>query len=278
MKDSFKSIFYLPTLLMLLALTGCNSNQKQMVKSVTLETFGNEEEHIFVKSSVVFDFEGTANFTAVEVPVKMPGQDISYGTIRLVPTLEGYNEVTLTANLTTIFKLRGGAADLPNGSQLPIGQIELIDVIQIPINGINAEVYVASRNGYILLGFAIAIKELDPLGTWIGGDANIFPGFSIKEINGNAGIFTKANVSGQTGVAAFISFKSTISPEQGNLIAQGATYNQVFNSELNMKSANAYESEAFTFTNGLPSKAKQRKFLKAFKKIKRGTRLTPANR
>lgn len=260
----------------LFAATGCKS-AKQIVKDISVTTSNDQEDNVYATVDSYLDVGTNANVPSIELPIKKPGASISYGTFRMASTLDGLIQVTVTANLSSLLKLPAGPVDLPNGSKLPIGGVELLDVIEIPLDGINAEVYVTSSNGVVMLGFAIAIKQFDQAGNWVGGNANIFPAFTIKGIRGMAGAFT-GEQPGQTGLAVFASFSSTISGYQADLLASGAKASELLSASDAQVDVSSVENAMFR--SSLPSKGKQLKMLKAFRRFKKSgvTVLTPVTR
>ena len=98
--------------------------------------------------------------------------------------------------------------NLPNGSQIPVGGLGSLPVINLPIGNTGARVYFAVGKGaageqIALFGTAITFKEFDSLAKYVG-NANLFPAFVFPDgIRGIAGIFTGTAPS-TSGIAVFV--------------------------------------------------------------------------
>ena len=174
------------------SLTSCGKNSSPIVSEIGVDTIVDGGDQL-----VSADFKlaiGNAELPFLDLPLPK-----NYGALRLY-RLNGENRVTVDANLTEILKVPAGQATLPNGNPVPVDTMGA-GVITIDIEGVSAKVYVAQTNGVTLIGFAIAIKQLDGLGSSIG-NAGLFPNFNIGKVNLTAGVFT-SDEQKQTGIAAF---------------------------------------------------------------------------
>jgi hypothetical protein len=214
-----KNFNFILVLALALIMVSCNSSEQKTISGFNIETSGDEEGDKNVKVSAEFDFGSNVDLGLIELPVFNPRNGITYGSFKMAKTIEGKNEISFKANLSQLLNLNGGRADLPNGSDLPYGGIESLDVIEIPVTGINAEIYVASKNGLILLGFAVSIKQLNGVGQYFNQPGAIFPKFSVNNFEGYAGVFTGAE-SGETGLGLFTVIESPLKVDAPYLISE----------------------------------------------------------
>lgn len=213
-----------------LSIVSCGSNSKKIISDIGVETRDQDNSKF-----VTADFQ--LNIGATELPFLHLPLPKDYGYFRLY-RLNGENYVALDLNLTEIAKLPGGAAELPNGTMVPV-DTNGAGIIQIDIPGINGKVYIAQKDKMTLVGFAFSIKQLDGLGSSIG-TVGVFPNFNIGKVKLTAGIYTGEETK-QTGLAAFANLG-------GLWNAQGAKLAEV-----------PYNSNAFRFTHKRVSRRKLRK-------------------
>lgn len=239
------------------------TGDKKALKDFKIETTTDQDENKNAKVTAIFDFNNDIGFQLIELPIFNPRNNEFYGTFKMAPTIEGYDEISFTANLTQILKLRGGRADLPNGSDLPYGDIDSLEVIEIPVKGINAEIYIASKNGHILLGMAVSLKQLNGVGEYFQQPGLLFPRFKIGNITAYAGVFTGAE-PGETGLGFFTVIKSTISGDAPSLIAQGL----VSGSQKELLEQKMKETKETLFASEGASQKELNNFYSTFNKLR----------
>ncbi|MFW5887301.1 MAG: hypothetical protein ACOCUH_00730 [Bacteriovoracia bacterium] len=206
---NFSLLIALVTVLTLLVGCGRQDNPK-IVKDITLAAYTDNGD-IYTDLQVVMDI-GNMTLPSLELPVKHPKTHEVLGTISMLATMDGMNEIGLDVNLSSALRLQGGInAKLPNGSNIPVGGLGDTPVIELPIGNTSARVYIAIDSGVAMIGFGLPIKELDGVGSNVG-QVNFFPTFMIKEVRGIAGVFTGSQ-SGQNGLACFADLSSVIDPD-----------------------------------------------------------------
>lgn len=206
--------------LSLIMFTGCGK-QNKIVKDLSIKT-SLVEGDVWMALSAAFDLGGMS-MTGIKLPIVDPNDKTKvYGEISFQPTLDGnFNQLAMKANLTTIAKVQGGVATLPNGDELPIGNIDnRAKVIELKVDEINAKIYVALDHNLTLFGFAIAIKEFDSVASYVGG-TNIFFGFNINKVRGMAGLFTSSTDTTQSGLGFFVDLSSVVTTDLLNDIITG---------------------------------------------------------
>lgn len=202
---------FLFLIFMSLLLTGCGNSGYKPVTNVTVTTKTLDQD-VYVNLKAQFNL-GNTTLPSVTFPVVNPKSPSEiYGSISMAPTLDGKSEVSLDINFTQITHLQGGKASLPNGTALPIGGINGVEIVELLIPNTLAKVYIGIDQNVAIAGFALAIKELDQIGNTIGG-VNLFPSFSFGKIKGVGGIFT-GKTSGTTGIALFVDLSSVLNQEQ----------------------------------------------------------------
>lgn len=189
-----KKLFSMVSILVLsVAFVSCGKDSKKIVTDIQAETKTQDEQRF-----VVADFEmelGSAELPFLHLPLPK-----DYGYLRLYRN-NGVNHVAVDVNLTEILKLpQGTDATLPNGTAIPVDAMGA-GVVEIPVSGINGKVYVAYNNDVALIGFAMAIKQLDGVGRELG-TIGVFPNFTIKDVPVTAGVFA-SETDGKNGIAAF---------------------------------------------------------------------------
>lgn len=194
-----KFISLVSVLVMAASFTACGKNKKKIVDAVDVATRDIDEQK-FVTTDFRLDI-GDAELPFLHLPLPK-----NYGYLRLYRDM-GYNRVALDVNLTEIAKLPGGEATLPNGSPVPVDTMGA-GIIEIAVPGIKSKVYVAYQGDIALVGFAIAIKQLDGVGRAVG-NIGVFPNFSIGKVDLTAGVFTSEDAS-QTGIAVFANLAGLI--------------------------------------------------------------------
>ncbi len=200
--------------------TGCGGGSGfNLVKgaNVVTETVNGEAR---VRLDVVLNTKSIRlpSFSVPIVNPKKPGNK-SYGTLSLRPNAGGGGIITVDVNLTAATNDKVLDGRLPNGSLIPIG-VGGAEVLGFQVRGSGSKVYVALANGIAMIGTAITIKEIDRLGSIVGG-ANLFPQFSSNKIRGVAGIFT-SSTAGQSGIGVFADFGALLKQTKTNgvLMAQ----------------------------------------------------------
>ena len=189
-----RKIFSLITsMTLLISLASCGGNTTKVVTDVDFETRNGDQQEKLLNVDFELDLGET------QLPFAHYDLPNNYGALRLY-TSAGINHAAVDINLSEILKLPSGYATLPNGQSVPVDTSA--GVIEIPIEKINAKVYVAQAEGMTLVGFAMAIKQLDSIGREVG-KVGVFPTFEIKSVDVTAGLFTD-DQEGGTGIAAFV--------------------------------------------------------------------------
>lgn len=224
-------------------LSACGQSGNQVVKNVSVATHVKDND-VYVDVNAIFDLGNTA-LPTITLPIFDPrNPGTNYGSISMAATLDGRNQIGVSVNFTKATKLPGGSAHLPNGSNLPIGGLQGIQVVEILIPNTTGRIYVALDRGVAMAGFAFSIKEMDQIGANIPG-VNLFPRFSFNRVNGIAGVYTGAQ-SGQTGLALFVDL-SALLPQDAYPLAM----NQVMPAT---KKKNNLEYSLFKFSSGKSKK------------------------
>ncbi len=175
-----------------LSLASCGKSGTKLVTDIGVETLDDGTSQ-YLSTDFVLDI-GSTELPFISLPLP---KDI--GALRLY-RLNGQNRIAVDLNLTSALKLPRELGTLPNGQPIPV-DTNGAGIITIKIEGINAKVYVAQKEDTTLVGFAIAIKQLDGLGDSIG-NAGIFPSFELGKVRLTAGVFTSDEAK-ETGIAAF---------------------------------------------------------------------------
>ncbi len=247
---------------------GNSGNGSKVVSDIQLSAY-TEEGDIYAEFSALLDL-GNITLPTIQFPVIHPDSNEWLGEINLAATMGGDNELGLVVNLSNATGLQGQTgAKLPNGMNIPVGGLGDAEIVQLPVSGGKAQVYIAMDSGVAMVGVAVPIKGLDSLGSSVG-TTGFFPTFSIEGVRGIAGIFTGS--SGQNGIALFVDLSAVIDPE--NFIPQ---------SELALKSTQMATSAVLKsmdkdsklfFIDQQPSKRKKRRLQKKLYKLhKRRTKL-----
>jgi hypothetical protein len=165
---------------------------KKIVTDIAVETQDDGASQL-LSAEFVLDIGST------ELPFITYPLPNNLGSLRLF-RYDNQNQVAVDLDLTAVLKLPRVEGTLPNGQQVPV-DTNGAGIIVIDIEGINSKVYVAQSGDTTLVGFAIAIKQLDGLGDIIGG-AGIFPSYELANILFTAGVFTSTETA-KTGIAVF---------------------------------------------------------------------------
>lgn len=203
-----------------LIFASCGKNPEQdIVKDVDVYTELRDGD-VWVNLKANFKL-GEASLTEISFPIVNPDDSsIRYGEISFTPLEEvGYNEISLSFNLSASDEVQGGLASLPNGSELPVAGMNNGDVLQLVIDSINSRIYLGASDSMTVLGFAVSIAEFEKLGDLING-ANVFVGFNIKEVLGSVGIYT-GDQPLKNGLAFFVDIHSVIPQEVLELARSG---------------------------------------------------------
>ena len=179
--------------LLLTSLVSCGGDTTKIVTGIDFETRDGEQQEKLLNVDFELDLgENELPFAHYELPN-------NYGALRLY-TNAGMNHAAVDLNLTEILKLPEGNATLPNGQPVPVDTSA--GIIEIPVDKINAKVYVAQAQGMTLVGFAMAIEQLDSIGRGIG-QTGVFPTFELESVDITAGIFTDEQEGGN-GIGVFV--------------------------------------------------------------------------
>jgi len=195
----------------LLVSCGQNPSQVQIVKDLSFVTSTNANNEVILSLDVELEL-GNMALPSLEVPVMHPQNGQQLGTVSLLATMNGTNELGLDINLTSASagSINNGNANLPNNRPIPVGGIDQSKVLAFPVGQTGIKIYLALAPGMALVGVAVPITQLDSLGKSLGG-LNIFPTFNIEGVQGIAGLFT-GQKPGQSGLALFADFSKVIDP------------------------------------------------------------------
>lgn len=222
----------------LLNFTSCTEQQQTFVKDIQLRTHQVEEE-AFVEVGTILDL-GNVSLPSFETKIPHPKDfNDSVGKLFFAPTLDGRNEIRVDLNLSKVAKLPGGIPTLPNGGSLPIGGIDRIDVIEIPVPKVHGTIYFAldKIRAVAMIGFALNIPKADGIGTAIG-EGQLFPHFTIGKVKMFAGVYTSPD-PGNTGIGIFSDLSSVITPKLIDLaVSQDKISAEDFNVAINSKKFN----------------------------------------
>jgi hypothetical protein len=215
---------YLLTLLALSSLlVSCGKNPNlNFVKTVELKTF-QKDNQAYGQVRTNLD-TGSIQLPGISLPITDPRNPIiNYGNLGIVLNLNGTTDIVIDVNLSAVAQLPGGPATLPNGTALPVGGLNGVDVIELAVDRTGAKVYFAFGSNVVLAGTAIPIREFNGIGQYIGG-ANLFTAFQAgSSVRGIAGIFTGKN-EGQNGIGFFVDASKllqTSPPSQPNVHGNG---------------------------------------------------------
>jgi hypothetical protein len=183
-------------------LSACGNNPMNFVKGARAETF---QQNGASFAQVQTDLSvGNIGLPSFSLPILDPNNlAVSYGSLSLAPGANGLTELTIDVNLTAAAGVSGGASVLPNGTPIPIGGLNGASVIELPVSGTSAKIYLAFGSDFALFGAAIPINEFNPVGGVVGGADLFFPFTVDSNLSGTAGLFTGRG-SGQNGFAVFI--------------------------------------------------------------------------
>lgn len=196
MQKSFGILLFIS----MFALTGCfGQNAKKIVTDLNYDVRDSDQYEKYAH----VDFQ--LNLGNAELPMASYNLPNDLGMVSL-SLVDGKNVVTVDLNLTEALKLPVGEAKLPNGNPLPIYSSN--GVIYIDIEQINGRVYLAHNGDQTVIGFAMAISQLDGVGRELGG-VGLFPSFTVKNVKVVAGVFSDKE-QGQTGIAAFADLKGLL--------------------------------------------------------------------
>jgi hypothetical protein len=238
--------------LLLLSLVSCGGESTKVVTGIDFSTRDGEQQEKLLN----VDFE--LDLGESELPFAHYNLPNNYGALRLY-TNAGVNHAAVDLNLTEILKLPEGYATLPNGQNVPVDTSA--GIIEIPVDQINAKVYVAQAQGMTLVGFAMAIEQLDSIGREVGR-TGVFPTFELESVDITAGIFTDEQAGGN-GIAAFVNLGRLIG-DLGDLLGEKVL---------------AYNSSAFSYQTEYVTLRKQIKIYRAVTRQKAKKEvLTPALR
>lgn len=242
------------TVALAVAGTGCGKGAS-IVKDVKLRSY-NQDGDAYAEMKAMLNIGGT-ELPAIELPIADPrNPSVSYGRVAILPSLIGGAELSVNVNLTKVAEAPTGDATLPNGTSLPIGGLDSAKVISLPLGHTNARLYIAIDSGTIVLGTAIPVKEMDPLGRYSGG-ANLFKGFTIKKVRGIAGIFTSPT-PGQNGFGLFVDASGLAKDIPGVGVARLAVVS---------RNAAPVKTKAVAFINQNPGRSKETKINKYLYKL-----------
>lgn len=185
-------------------LSGCGKGEsRKIVTNLNVETRENEQYEKFAH----IDFE--LDLGSAELPLVSYDLPKNLGSLSL-SLVDGKNFAAIDINLTEALKIPAGQATLPNGSTIPVYSSN--GVIQIDIDAINGSIYLAKSGDVTMIGFALAITQLDGIGKEIG-NVGLFPQFRIGKVKMVAGVFSDDEEKG-TGVAAFANLNGLFEDEQ----------------------------------------------------------------
>lgn len=217
---SVTSILFLIFISMLA--TGCGKSGYKPITNVAVST-STLNQDVYVNLKAEFNL-GNVSLPAVTLPVVNPKdpQEI-FGSLSINPTFNGTSEVNLKVNFTEVTHLQGGKASLPNGAALPVGGLSQVEIVELSIPNTLAKVYIGLDQKIAIAGFALSIKELDQLGSTIGG-VSLMPSFAFGKIKGVGGIYT-GNQPGTTGLALIVDLSSVLNQEQIFNLSKGSFAN-----------------------------------------------------
>jgi hypothetical protein len=210
---SVKHVIHMSLLVVTFALVSCGKGSaNQFVKSVSVSTKDIDGDD-WVSLNSVIEIAG-AQVPAITLPIVDPRNPSDvYGKIALSPVLGSMqSNVELSVNLSRATGLANSDyATLPNGNNLPFSVPAGIDVIELDIPQISSKIYLALGPQTVMFGYALALKEFDVVARYLPG-ANIFMGFNIGPVRGNAGVFTSTE-SGKSGLALFADIGQVVYPQ-----------------------------------------------------------------
>ena len=243
-------------------LTGCGDNaSQQIVTNIEVSSY-TQDGDIFAEFAADLDF-GAVSLPTVYYPVMHPQTGEHLGTVSLTTNFDGSNAVDLDINISNIAGLQGSSQPtLPNGHPLPVGGLNGVSVVQLPVQGTLAQVYVALGENVAMAGVAIPITQLDSIGGSLGG-IDFFPSFHINNVKGIAGIFTGSG-TGQNGIALFVDLGDVINPM--DITGSVQTLNSSRFAMSLRRSAPVMDSSIF-FIDQEPSSRKMRKLKRALYRL-----------
>ncbi len=198
---------------------------------------------------------------ALTMPIfdpKRPG--VSYGTVAILPTLTGKTELKVSVNISEAAHVQNVMRTMPNGTAIPVGGIDACQVLGLPVGSTKTVVYLGLGDGCAILGVALAIKELDKVGTYVGLPINFFPRFDFgKGVVGVAGVFT-GQTSGSSGIAFFADLSSALKPQTKSANLAGLRV---------VQDVTSVQSK-LTFRSVQPGNSAMRKLYRGFGDVKKG--------
>jgi hypothetical protein len=262
-----RTMLTLSTLVLVSGMTACGkTGTNQYVKAIYVETDVQDNDNWVSLNSTL----NVANlsFPSLRLPIVDPRDPSDlYGTFEISPIMGSTdNALKVALNLSKVSGLPGaGMPTLPNGNSLPMRAPFGVDLIELDIQQINSKIYVALGQGVAVLGVAVAIKEFDILNRYLPG-ANIFMGFNIQGVVGNAGIFT-GEQSGTSGIGLFVDFSNLLPKAE-----VGAFEFAVAKSASSFRSANTASSKVILESSKGPTYEQSYGLMKGISKIKSRSR------
>lgn len=237
-----------------LAFIGTGCGKENIVKDVKLRSY-NQNGDAFAEVKAVIGVGG-AELPSVNLPIFDPRNPaVTYGAVTLNPGFGGLADLGIAVNLTEVATVPSGDATLPNGTALPVGGLDPSKVISLPLANTGGRFYVAFDNNVSVVGTAIPIKEMDPLGKY-GGGANLFSGFTFKNgVRGIAGIFTSPT-PGKNGFGIFVDASNLVQKPVPSLGFASSRF-ALFSSPRDSQPAVA--QKAVRFIEQRPNARKERK-------------------
>lgn len=211
-------LFSVLGLSLIFVLSGCKGtpqqNKSPLVKDVHMTTSLNEENKLYLNVMASFQL-GQVTIDADNLEIVDPyDSSIKYGELifKPVPNKPGFNKIGVRLNLSNIGHVGSGTPTLPNGEALPIGTVSpKSKLYEVYIPQINSKLYIGLGPDMTIMGFAITLKEFDAVADYVN-DANVFLGFTIKGVQGNAGIYTGTSTM-ESGLGFFVDLSSVVTTD-----------------------------------------------------------------
>lgn len=155
---------------------------------------------------------------ALQIPIldpKNPGKTLAR--ISMTPLL-GSNQTDFSAeiNISRISDIQTMDGHLlPNGHAIPVGGLDKVPALAIPISNGGVVLYLAFSKTSAMLGAAINIREFSQVSKYVGG-LDIFPAFKMKNgVVGVAGLYTSLPEVNKNGIAFFVDASALLNKDQG---------------------------------------------------------------
>lgn len=188
------------------------------ITSTDLRTFNVQKDHYIQLALLLKTNNVQLPELSMPIPhVSRPGVNLANLVLR--PSgRPGLSELLVNVNVSAAAGLEGASPTLPNGTAIPVGGVDMKQLVAIPLDQFNlgGRIYLAidTVNNTAILGVALTWDALDAFGQTVG-ELNYFPLFDVAAgVKGIAGIFG-SRTPGLNGVAVFADASQLLANSRG---------------------------------------------------------------